>query len=335
MSGPFSSYDAAALGQDNDFSSIIRHSAVPALHAPAVEISAYFPYQSYFDSTAQAQALLSQPQSDQIVQSTKSKPIMSSGYGVGLHPMSEAPVAIRFFEGDQSSSQTYRLVPGQIIRPFGSPGGKPGAFAGFEFGLPVGWLGGGQVLLVILRTPDASVDWPKVPREIVFHRLRLQILAPASLPDPTSATTLVPNWPTRFPWVAAARLQSSVALSQAGPAAMIVQPTRIRMRLLLNTLAIASDMRMIMVGDDVFDLGGDFPGLTRSLTTQSYFDMTWPVTANLVGSVNLTTQRPVVEPNYATALMANNGVFGGMVLSSEAAALQTQYVDIVRYGILG
>ena len=174
------------------------------INAPAFEVTATYPYQSYFDDTLQQQAILPQPQNEPIIPSTLSNPIQIGGYGLALHPASEAPVSVVFDTGaQQGRSATYALSPGQIIRPFGRPDGvgNPGSFSGFRFGLPFGWLGGGAVKLMLLRTPDAHTLWNGFP-EIIFHRFRTQIIAASAVPaDPTTLTpTPFYNWPKRFPW---------------------------------------------------------------------------------------------------------------------------------------
>ncbi len=331
-----SAFEAAALGVDTRApkagKGLQSNSLIGVADAPAVELSNTFKFQSYFDSTLLQRALIQQPQNSQIVPSTMSQPVQLSGYGIGLHPSSETPIAIQFGTGDQQGgSQVYRIVPGQVIRPFGVPlSGQPGSFSSFQWGLPFGWLGGGSALLVILRTPDAQVNWNSAP-EIVFHRQRSKILTPATLPDPAVTTTFPFNWPKRFPWSQAifSNSTNTTSLTQRGAAALAVSPTRVAMRLRLSTLAAAADMRCIFYGTNDFDL--DSAGAVVT-TDQGYVDMTWGTTAVLAGSVNLTAQyQTQVLTGQLERFAADDGA---VILVSDNATIQGQYVDIVRYGRL-
>lgn len=288
--------------------------------APAVEVIDQFQYQSYFDDTLGARALLRQPPGEQIVPSTLSQ-VNISGYAVGLHPSSEAPVAVQFKKGEmQGDSPVYHLKPGQVIRPFGF-NGKPGRFSGFDYGVPFGWLGGGAVTLVVFRTEDATVEWLD-RSEVIFHRMRLPILQPAAVP-----AAVVPNWPTRFPWPGAAI--GSTAVSQAGKPILSVNPTRILLSL-RTALAAAATMRVYLIGTDAF---GENSAGNIDLTDVRAYDVVWGTWAN-IASANFATQLQVQEVGeIITRLGAQEGgVF--LVDASGTTALNGMYVDIVRYGVL-
>lgn len=291
------------------------------IDAPAVELTAKFAYQSYLDSTLGVQALLRQPPNEQIVPSTRES-VELAGYAVGLHPSSETPVAIQFKGGQQQGgSATYRLKPGQILRPFGAPG-VPGKFSGFEWGLPFGWLGGGNALLVVFRTSDADADWLD-RSEIVYHRIRLPIQAAASV-----SATVPRNWPTRFPWPWA--LQGANSLPQRGQPVLSVTPTRTLLRLRMATVSAAASMRVLFVGTDHF---AETDGVV-SLTDCAALDMIWG-SWSPVAIANL----PAV-PQYQTMffsgeferLGANDG--GVIFVDTSGGVLAGQYVDVIRYGVL-
>src|SRR5260221_7507391 len=144
-------------------------SILPETSAPVQQISRLFLYQSYFDSTLLQNAILEQTRNSPIVESTVQENQIP-GYAIGLHPSSQTPVAIQFKLGAQpSSSQAIVLKPGQVVRPHGLPRGmNSGAFSGFRWGLPFGWLGGGVATLLVFSTPDADVSWPGTP-EVIFH----------------------------------------------------------------------------------------------------------------------------------------------------------------------
>lgn len=293
-----------------------------ASDAPAVEISEKYQLQSYFDSTLGPAAILRQPPNDQIVPSTL-KPYDLSGYAIGLHPASETPVAVRFRGGQQQGGgAVHRLKPGQVIRPFGAPG-MPGRFAGFEMGLPFGWLGGGAATVIVFRTPDSTVDW--IDRcEIPFHRVRVPILQPAAVP---AAAALSFNWPTRFPWPKA---QSGAnAFPQKGTPALVVTPTQSILRLRGN-LAAAATMRAYFVGADVFE---ETSTGSIGLTDVSAVDLVWGAWTSLA-SANFATQfQTQTVLGEFTRLGANEGAVM-FVDASGTAALNGLYVDVVRYGVL-
>ena len=288
--------------------------------APAVEVAAKFQYQSYFDDVLGAQAILRQAPNEQIVRSTKRTEELA-GYAVGLHPSSQTPVAISFRGGQQQgSSATLRLKPGEVIRPFGSPE-APGKFSGFDWGLPFGWLGGGNALLVVFRTDDASVDW--VDRsEIVFHRTRVQVLAPAAVPTAPEF-----NWPTRFPWPKAAF--GTQALSQSGTPVLSVNPTRIAMTLRLADLVASETMRVYLIGSDEW---AELDDGTIDLTETVAYDVVWGTWASVV-SANFAAQ---FQTQFLPAEMFKFGANEGGVIFVDAngGALVNAYVDVVRYGVL-
>ncbi len=325
---PLSQYDAMALGVSTKgpkAAGIKGRSAAGESDAPAFELTGLFTFQSYFDDTLAETAILAQPSNEPIVPSTLSDPIQVSGYGIGLHPSSECPVAVRFQTGaQQGASPTYRLKPGQVIRPHGSMGGQPGSFSGLQWGLPFGWLGGGSATLVVLRTPDAEVFWTDGP-EIIFHRIRLEIVAPGNVP---AAANVPLNWPKRFPWPNATF--GANAILQSGQPALAVTPTRTAMRLRLDVLAAPATMRVLFCGTN--DFAQDSAGAV-SLADVAAAEVTWG-TWDQAGVATLTTQyQTQMLTGQFERFAADNG---GVVLfeSSGAGALDTNYVDIVRYGRL-
>lgn len=293
--------------------------------APVVQIATQFKYQSYFDGTLLARAILEQPQGQQIVPSTL-KTTALAGYAVGLHPSSEAPVAVRFTKGAQAGdSGVVTLKPGQIVRPNGEQAsGADGRFSGFDYGLPFGWLGGGNVTLVVFRTADAKADWLD-RSELVFHRQRALIYAPADVP---LTTALTPNWPTAFPWASA--VFGADAYPQGGLPILSVNPTRIMMKLNLDDLASAATMRMMFIGTSEFDEASN--GVENTANYPASYDVIWGQWASIPGVVDWPAQHQFqFLPEEAVKL---SSVTGQMILVSEDAALQGQYVDIVRYGVL-
>lgn len=294
-------------------------------NAPAIQIAAWYPYQSYFDDTLGARALLLQQQGQQIVTSTlKTENI--PGYAIGLHPSSQTPVAVRFRKGAQAGdSGVIVLKPGQIVRPNGlGPDGSNGRFSGFDYGLPFGWLGGGSATIVIFRSPDATVDW--IDRsEIVYHRMRLPILQPAAVP---AAAALVPNWPISFPWDNAAR--GADAIPQKGEPILAVTPTNIAMSL-RGALANAATMRVYFIGTTEFTQDSD--GNESLAAAPVAYDVTWGTWAN-IASAQYATQYPF---QFLPIEMVKLSSFTGAIVlvdASGSSALNGLYVDIIRYGVL-
>jgi len=339
-----SAYEAAALGVDTksttallpdsskraDIRALRGQPSVSETSAPAFEVTAKFLYQSYFDDSLGVQALLSQAPGSPIVQSTLATQQVT-GYAVGLHPSSEAPIAISFFTGgQQGGSSPYRLSPGEVIRPHGKPGDTSGAFSGFQFGLPFGWLGGGSALLVVLRTPDAHVLWNSHP-ELIYHRMRLQIVAPASIP---TSTAVVPNWPHRFPWPYAVRGTNN--LTQRGQPALAVTPTKTALRLRIDDMSAGpADVRLLWYGTNDFDLDVNGAITAPATTTSGFMDITWGTSSPYASSVGVGThqyQTQFFSDSQLTRFAADEG--GALVMTSTDARLQGAYTDVVRYGVL-
>lgn len=328
---PLSQFDAAALGVETTSPSgsaqlragIRGRSIVGDVNAPAVQISGFFSYQSYFDDTLLQRAILSQAPNEPIVASTLTQ-LNVNGYGLGLHPSSETPVAVRFFAGgQQGASSTYTLKPGQVIRPQGK-GLEPGQFSGFEWGLPFGWLGGGNATIIVLRTADAKTDWLD-RSEIIFHRARFPIYAPADVP---ASTALPYNWPTRFPWEQA--VQGANAFSQRGTSQLATSPTRVALMLRLATLANPATMRIYFVGTDCFAM--DSTGVVDLAAVPPGVDVVWGTWAS-VASANYASQYQVqMLTGEIERFGANNGA--ALFVANGSADLEDEFVDVVRYGKL-
>ena len=302
--------------------------------SPAVQISKVFNFQSYFDSTLLERAILVQRQNEPIVASTVVEPQLK-GHMVGLHPSSQAPVALDFRAGERSqASQTYLLKPGEILRPLGDD-----PFEGFRFGLPFGWLGGGLVHLLIFQTPDADVLWHG-NAELIFHRARYKINQPAEL-DAAIVNDAPFNWPLRFPWPHAFR----AVTPQKGEAIVsIADPTRaIFVRRGFDSLANPADMRVIFQATNDFGLAPNpiqvapFPPDVPILTDNPYRDMTWGTFTSVVVSGNLAKQNILQEmPPDFVRLAADDGGIVMVDISNggQGGDLQDGFVDVVRYGRL-
>lgn len=327
---PLSAFDAAALGvtQLAPIDKKLRAGASGApiagiTDAAAIQLSKVFNFQSYLDTTLLQRAILSQPSGDQIVPSTLTSSDLS-GWGVGLHPSSETPVAIRFKTGaQQGASAVYHLKPGQTLWPQG-PGlrGEPAQFSGFEWGLPFGWLGGGAATLIIFRAPHAKTNWIDAA-ELVYHRVTVPIVALAGVAASPSL-----NWPTRFPWPGA--VQGSNSLSQAGQPVLSVTPTRTMMRLRMGTLVAPQTMRCYFIGSDVFDVGSS--GLTTLNAQVAAVDVTWGTWTSLASANFATQYQTQISTGELERIGCNNGAL--VCVESSPATLAGQFVDFIRYGRL-
>lgn len=188
-----------------------------------------FPFQSFFSDALRERAIKAQPPASPIIPTTlvvDGAPAVeqTAGYAIAALPTNETPIAVQFVGAGGGASATYVLAPGQLVRPASR------AFTGFRWGLPFGWLGGGVGALVVLKDPQAIVDWCRERPEILFHRFRLPIS-----PGGTSVVgTQQFNLPLRFPWTHA---RSSVASAdyatfnpQQGTPLLAVEPTRTLLR---------------------------------------------------------------------------------------------------------
>lgn len=312
-----------------------------AVKAPAYEVSDVFSFQSYFDDTLMERALFRQSPNEPIVASTLSDPVQTAGYGLALTPSSETPVAVQFDTGaQQGQSPTYRLKPGEVVRPEGKADGRPGFFTGFKWGLPFGWLGGGSATLVVLRSPDAEVRWATDHNEIVYHRIRLPIWDPTDVAFPAAAGLYTGpiNWPQRFPWPFAQFGTSS--LTQRGQPGLAVMPTRTALSLRLATVTLAAApadgvFRMYWVGADVWAQSGpNASGVgTISLADVRATDQIWGTWVQQAGAP------APFNSAYQTLLLTGEAEryaanAGALLMASLDPQLQGEFVDIVRYGRL-
>lgn len=309
--------------------------------APAYEVSETFAYQSYFSDTLMERALFRQNPNEPIVESTLSEPVEAAGYGLALHPSSDTPVGVVFETGaQQGRSQVYRMKPGEVVRPQGTKDGQPGFFTGFRWGLPFGWLGGGAATLVVLRSPDARVEWATDHNEVVYHRIRLPIWDPADPEFPAAAGVYNGpiNWPQRFPWPFAQ--YGSANVSQRGQPALTVMPTRTALSLRLDTVTLAAapangEFRMYWIGADVWASSGPDAKNQASISLADVraTDQIWGTWAQQAGApapFNSAFQTLLLT-GEAERYQANAGA---LLMASLDPQLQDQFVDIVRYGRL-
>lgn len=337
-----SSYDDLARGQVQGQAAPKRRMVTAALSdvlSPAMQLTRIFPFQSYFDSTLQERALLTQDASTPLVVPANEPnrgEVQIGGYAIGLHPSSQTPVAIEFkvggspVLGQASSGSAIVMKPGQVIRPYGTPEGRgvSGAFSGFRVGLPFGWLGGGMATLVVFSTPVSNVLWHD-DTEIIFHRQRVPIRQPAQL-TAAGLNNAPYNWPLRFPWPHARRGTDSIP--QAGQGQLGVSPTRTGFTLRgVPTLLADANFRLIFQATN--DFGVDANG-APILTDPVSEDWTFRAHTSLGVSGNLATQNPcLILSGLAARLGADNG---GMVIvdASGTGALAGGFMDVVRYGRL-
>lgn len=308
---------------------IQEHAMMPDTKTPGVSVTQVFPYQSFFDSGLLQKAILTQSPNQPIVNNPTTPMIKVGldGYAVGLHPSSQTPIAFQPLGGggQNASAQAIVLRPGQIYRPHGKPGGGPGHFAGFEWGLPFGWLGGGVATLYVFASPDADVAWPG-DAEVIYQRQRMEIYGAGNAPP-----AAVPfNWPQRFPWAHAVGPNNQ---TQAGlPTISITQPTRIEMSLVLTSLAAPDTMRMFLWGSNDFAVNGITGVIDTTLTR--FIDYTWGSYAAEAPGSNITTAYPVAELSGEMVRLAADD--GGMLLWSLSTNtdqnLSGAFVDVTRYG---
>lgn len=275
---------------------------------PAIsQIPVSYPFQSYFDSTLHERAILSQPKNSLLVPSTK-KTEQGAGYAVGVSATSDVPVAFRFY-GGKADSGVVICRPGQFIRP--------GQFSAFDYGLPFGWLGGGDAMIIVARTPDADLYLGSPATEIIFHRTRLLIQASAS-PLPA----LIQNWPRSFPWGHA--LSGVGPADQRGAPTIRVQPTRTLLRL-RSAIAVPTTVGLVFRGSREFDENS--AGTALVTDTDSTFTEV---------SFNASTD-PLLRP-YPTTTIQDPMNFldcqdGGIsALSLGVAGLVGVEIDVVRFG---
>ena len=326
-----SAFYGAALGQ---VAAQGQTSVLPDTESPVVTLSRLYPYQSYFDSALLEKALVQQNPQDPIATLTR-EDLQLPGYGIGLHPSSETPIAVQLRTGGKSAtSSPLVLKPGMVYFPSGTERGY--GFSGFTFGLPFGWLGGGMATLVVYQMPSSKSAYD-TNAEVIFHRTRIKIYQPANLVAPPAGAGQISqapyNWPLRFPWVQAVR--GAQGISQRGQATFsVVKPTKIEIALRgVNSLAANTNVRLIAQATD--DLTRD-PNNIVSPLNPVFEDITFPLFTSLGAGGNLATQNPVILLDYRnplTRLAANDG---GVVAvdASGAGTLAGCFLDVVRYGHL-
>lgn len=315
----FRDFEDAALGRVEP--RVVQF--VPDTRAPIQQLNYSFAYQSYFDSTLLQAAILSQPKNNPIVTPQESG---LTGFGVGLHPSSETPIAIQFqTNGAAGGSTVYLLKPGQTIWPGSN------SFSGFTWGLPFGWLGGGLATLLVFQTKEAVVEWGD-DNEICFHRATFAIKQPADLTLAGSFNNAPKNWPMRFPWSQAT--SGSTPNNQKGtPLVMISRPTKVIMALRgATTLAAPAAMRMAFQGTN--DLSIDSSGAISLTPSPVFEDVNWPSFVSFGTSGAMASQNPLIVREQGIARLSADDAGMLFVDIGGAAALNGLFVDVARYGKL-
>jgi hypothetical protein len=294
--------------------------------SPTIQRVARFTVQSFFDAALGPHAILVQPTNSAIVESTITDEQVA-GYGVALHPSSETPVAIQFSGSTiAGSSGALYLCPGQVLRPSGRRVAEANAFAGFKWGLPFGWLGGGLANLVVLPSPDAEINFSGDSAEVLFHRLRMNVIPDTVTPVGTPA----PNWPLRFPWPSAQRSVGGNLVFQKGQPIMSVVPTRTLLRLrTVAPLAAPATVRIVFTQTDPFDMDGPTDPPVLNLTDGGYVDVTFPA------NPGVNADFPVVSlADPASLLLGGDFAVAYFIDRSVGNVLAGASVDVVRYGLI-
>lgn len=324
-------YEALARGNRGLPRAGLPVASLPDIFSPATQFPKLFTMQSYHSSTLFEAAILPQSATRGIVASTEDAS-QESGYALGLHPSSQTPIAVQFFQGAGSASAVLTLKPGQVITPFGNPvESSSSQFTGFRYGLPMGWLGGGLATLVVFHTPEASVQWSE-SAELIFHKVTVPILALANI-TAAANNNARRNWPLRFPWSQAT--QGSLGLGQASNPVLAVTPTKVAMVLRgVTTLANAAAVRAVFQATN--DFGLNSAGAVVN-TSPIFEDTIWDAFVSIGTSGNLSTQNPVKVYGDETVYARMAADDGGLALidNSGASAFGAEgVIDFVRYGRL-
>lgn len=294
---------------------------------PANTVQKTFPVQSYVSEALGINAIVAQTNQGGIIAETLTDG-GASGTGLALTPDSQTPLAVRFsgggvVDGQRGGSATYILTPGQVIRPVGG-----GVFGGFKFGLPYGWLGGGNANIVVLRDQDADTSWPAVERDVMFHQFTTlsQMTIPAGPYTNTSK-----NWPLGFPWALAQRAnKTGTKLIQAGAdPELSVRPTKIILRFRDTTIPANTVFQFVFIGSDYLDANSDGILSDPTITVPS-------------GSISeeFVYPGPTIASGAYTGLQINSeSLIATMGASYGVMFLLNNYkanlpVDIMRYGRL-
>lgn len=299
---------------------------------PVTSFNVTFPIQSYYDSTLLESAIIPGASSDGINTTTLQKQQIE-GYAVSLAPWSSTPVAVKFRAGGKDTTSTVIVAPGATLHPIG------GKFDSFDWGLPHGWLGGGNAQLFVHRSELGGVVWPSSTSEILFHRQRVKILnvsvASVAQPGPGSIPAIVTgvkpavpgageNWPDAFPWV---RCVNNLGIPQQAENTVQVRPTKTVYKVRVLGLAGGEQVEVLFRRTDALDIdsGGVLPPAG-------------PAEVEHVEQLVITT--PAGTQVYPTIVIDNGasnrlgGDYARADFVSAAAALIGQYMDISRYGEL-
>lgn len=299
----------------------------PVGDAPSLR-SFVFTSQSEIDPTYLDYGVRDQKAGQPIVQAQNAQ---DSGFGLGLAPWAETPIAVRFRAGgQQGGSAVFILRPGDVVFPSRS---RP--FSGFEWGLPFGWLGGGLATIAILPSPETDLGWGGTRREVLFHRFQTTIVPVAGLVnDAAFAAALRFNWPLRFPFVQQRRQDAVGTFDQSGQPLLSVEPTRIIFILhpTAGALGAAATMRALL-----FRPRDTTPAATFAQAEVVAEEHTWGGPWAQLGVPATYLQFPQIELTSGPLVRMggdNAGVCGLLLVSDPGLILDNLRVDVLRYGLL-
>lgn len=279
-----------------------------------------FPFQSWFDSALMQQAIAQQ--NSAIVLPRK---VQIGGQAVQAFPGNQTPIAIDFTLGNGVPSSQILMKPGQIIRP--------GRFTSFEWGLPFGWLGGGVATILVANNPESDFDAP-ANAEVVFHRVRLPIIAPNAV-----NVVPVPNWPIRFPWPNAVNLLG--ANQGQSPVAGVVAPTKIMARLRAAVVPPGGAVtRFILFNVDEFDRDQNY-AVQSVLSGAFTIDVAWQPWVQsgitVAGSGAAVLEYQGIELDLTTPIARLGGDNCALVIvdvTPGGPVLVGTFIDFTRWGVL-
>lgn len=190
--------------------------------------------------------------------------ITKAGYGLALAPWSESPVAVQFLSGSASTSAVQVLSPGQIVWPFKTKE-STSAFSGFLVGAPIGWLGGGNVCLYVIKSPEADIRWDvRGPKELLIQRIRLQVYEFVD----GEITPGLYNWPLQFNQ---GTTVSETGQTIVGSPSLFVNPTNVLIRIRSATVVGTETFQAIVQDDTILDTDTDGLSITSGKSVTEFY----------------------------------------------------------------
>ncbi len=227
-------------------------------------------------------------------------------------------------------NQVQGMLPGAEAKSNAAYSKASGAFGGFTYGLPFGWLGGGVGRILVFKTPDSSTFIPTSgPRELLIHRITLAV----------NTLQTLPNWPARFPWKNAqsqifvnsstgALSKASAARAQGNNPAIVTRPSRTVLTLQTADLPVSPNSGSVLIRISAAPPAGGNNIAAAAIVATDFVE--FPQMPGASGTMSAVQNS---DQGLINAMFGDDAILS--LMDNGDASLDNIQVNISRYALVG